>query len=79
MSKTGNDGHECIQTSNHDTRDDVDNHTTIFFILPAIDKEFLAQVTGLAFRQYKLFTSVCVFTFGADEHACSAVSRGMRV
>ena len=38
----GNDSLECIcfQTCNHDTRDDVDNHTTIFFILPTIDKDF---------------------------------------
>ena len=37
------------------TRDDVDNHTTIFFIVPTIDKEFLASVAGLAFRLFKLF------------------------
>ena len=44
----GNDSHDCIcfQTCNHDTRDDVDNHTTIFFILPTI---------------FKLFPSVCVY------------------
>ena len=60
-----------FQTCNHDTRDDVDNHTTIFFILPLIDKEFRALVTGLAFRLFELFKSVCVFTFGTEEYACS--------
>ena len=58
----GNDGHECIcfQTCNHDTRDDVDNHTTIFLhlALPPIDKGFLAPVAGLASRLFELFTSV---------------------
>ena len=44
-----------FQTCNHDTRDDVDNHTTIFFIFPAIDKEFWALVAGLAFILFKLF------------------------
>ena len=59
----GNDSHECIgfQTRNHDTRDDVDNHTTIFFTLSTIDKEFSASVTGLAFRLLKLFSvSLCL-------------------
>ena len=69
----GNDSHECIcfQTCNHDTRDDVDNLTTIFYILPAVDKEFSALVTGLAFRLFELFPPVCVFTFGTEEYACS--------
>ena len=37
-----NDSHECIcfQTCDHDTRDDADNHTTRFFKLPTITKEF---------------------------------------
>ena len=60
-----NDSRECIcfQTCNHDTRDDVDNHATIFFILSTVDKEFSALVVGLAFRLFKLFPSVCVFHF----------------
>ena len=42
--------HECIcfQTRNHDTVDDASNHTTIFFILATVEKEFSALVTGLA-------------------------------
>ena len=93
----GNDGYECIcfQTCNHDTRDDVDNHTTIFFILPTIDKEFWASVARLAFGLFKLFPSVCVFHFrywrgcllrdenflriSASFHVILTVSRGMRV
>ena len=33
---TGNDCRNCIwfQTCNHDTREDVENHTTIFYVLP---------------------------------------------
>ena len=40
--EVSNDSHECIcfQTCNHDTRDDVENHITIFFILSEINKEF---------------------------------------
>ena len=69
----GNDSHVCIcfQTCNHDTRDDVDNHTTILFILPAIDKEFSALVAGLAFRLFKLLRQSVSFTFGTEEDACS--------
>ena len=69
----GNDRHECIcfQTCNHDIRDDVENRTTMFFILPAIDEEFSAWVPGLAFTLFKLFSSVCFFTFGTEEYACS--------
>ena len=68
----GNIGHKCIcfQTCNHDTRDDDDNHTTIFFILPSMDKGFWALVAGLASR-FELFTSVCSFTFRTEEDACS--------
>ena len=38
----GKDCHNCncFQTRNHDTRDDADDYTTIFFILPSIDKGF---------------------------------------
>ena len=70
---TGNDSHVCIcfQTCNHDTRDDVDNHTTIFFILPAIDKKFSALVAELAFRLFKLLRHSVSFTFGTEENACS--------
>ena len=52
-----NDSYECIcfQNCNHDTRDDVDDHTTIFFILLEIDKGFLALVARLAFGLFKLF------------------------
>ena len=69
----GNDSHECIcfQTCNHDTRYDVDNHTTICFILSTIDKEFSALVTGLAVRLFKLFRQYVSFTFGTEEYACS--------
>ena len=37
------------KTCNHDTRDDADNYTTIFFILPSIDKGFFhsSRRTGL--------------------------------
>ena len=45
----------CFQNCNHDTRDDVDNHTTIFFILLAIGNGFLALVARLAFGLFKLF------------------------
>ena len=67
------DSHECIcfQTCNHDIRNDVDKHTTIFFILPTSDKGFSALVARLAFRLFKLFTSVCFFSFGTEEYACS--------
>ena len=38
---------------NHDTRDEVDNYMTIFFILSTIDKEFSTPVAGLTFRLKK--------------------------
>ena len=70
---TSNDSYECIcfQTCNHDTRDDVDNHTTIFFILLAIGNGFycFSRKTGLWTVQ--AFSSVCFFTFGTEENACS--------
>ena len=64
---------KCIwfRTCNHDTRDDADNYTSIFFILPSIDKGFSAPIAGLAFRLFELFTSVCSLTFGTEEDACS--------
>ena len=38
----------CFQTCNHDTRDDADKHTTIFFILSTTDKDFnSSRKTGL--------------------------------
>ena len=67
----------------------------MFFILPTIDKEFSALVTGRAFRLFKIFPSVCVFHFRycrgcllPDEnflristsfHVILTVSRGMPV
>ena len=33
-------GCTCFQTCTYDTREDADNHTTTFHILPTIDKEF---------------------------------------
>ena len=64
-----NECHKCIcfPTCNYDTRDDADNYTTVFFILSTIDKGFLT----LALRLFELFTSVCSFTFGTEEDACS--------
>ena len=44
----------CFQTCNHDTRDDADNHTTIFFILPSRDKGLKTLVARLAFRLFEL-------------------------
>ena len=51
--------------------DDVDNHTTIFFILPATDMEFSALVARLAFRLFKLLRQSVSFTFGTEEDSCS--------
>ena len=63
---TGNYCHKstCFQTCNYDTREDADNHTTMFYILHLIDKEFQleSQVWPLDFssvcRQSVLFPSV---------------------
>ena len=66
---TGNYCHKCtcFQTSNHDTREDVENHTTIFYILlhPLHRQGILAPVAGLV----ELFTSVCPFPVGTEEVA----------
>ena len=69
----GNECHRCIyfQTCNYDTRDDADNYKTMFWILPTIDKRFSALVAGLDLGRIELFTSVCPFTFGTEEDACS--------
>ena len=91
----GNDSHQCIcfQTCDHDTRDDVDNQMSIFFILPAIDKEFWTFVAWLAFKLFKLFRqsvslSVLMSMLALGEillrlstsaHVVVTVSRGMRV
>ena len=68
---TGNYCHKCtcFQTSNHDTREDVENHTTIFYILshPHHRQGILAPVAGLV----ELFTSVYPFPVGTQEDACS--------
>ena len=62
----GNECHTCIcsQTCHHDTPDDADNYMTIFFVLSTIDKEFVPQVAGPAFRLLEFLTSVCSFTCG---------------
>ena len=53
------------------TREDADNHTTIFYILPPRDKEFLALVAGLASRLFERLSSVCPVPVGTEEDACS--------
>ena len=70
--ETGNECHKCIcfQTCNHDTREDVDNHTTILFRLAHHRQGIFFFVTGLAFRLFNLFPPVCFFTFGTEEDAC---------
>ena len=90
-SRWGCSYHQLVGIGN----DDVDNHTPIFFILAAIDKDFLLWVAEMALRLFKLFPSVCVFHFRywkrglrLDEnylrlstsfHGVLTVSRGMRV
>ena len=72
----------------------VESHMTIFFVLPAIDKEFFAFVTGPAFGLFKLFrqsgSSLSVLKsmlalgenflcISTSFHVVFTVSRGMRV
>ena len=61
----------CFQTCNDGTLDVADNYMTIFFILPATDKESLTSVAGLAFRLFMFFRQSVSFTFGTEEDACS--------
>ena len=67
-----NDSHErnCFHTCNHDTLDDIDNDRRSFSSCPQWQGIF-CLVAGLPFRLFKLFMSVCLFTFGTEEYACS--------
>ena len=59
---------------NYDTREDADNHTTIFLHLALHRQGILALVAGLASSLFELFTSVCSFIFGTEEDVCSLPS-----
>ena len=62
---TGNESHKCIcfQTCNHDIRDEANNYTTIFYILPL--------VAGLASRLVEPLSSVRPFPVCTEEDSCS--------
>ena len=49
----------CFKTCNHDTWEDADNHTTIFYILPI--QRIWALFAGLASRLFERSSSVCHF------------------
>ena len=53
-----------LLTTTHGMTDDL-------FHLAHNRQGFFALVAGLAFRLFKLFTWVCLFTFGTEEYACS--------
>ena len=61
----------CFQTCNYDTLEVVENHTTIFYILPLHTQGILARVAGLASRLVELLSSVCPFPVGAEEDICA--------